>query len=123
MGRDRWQLLRYKAKDGSDPVWDFITKVLSEAEQGQFKARVTELLDNGLGTRGEVLEKLGNNLYALRLPNTPNNPRFFLCAVTPMKFVIVHAYPKHTRKIPPAEEGIARKRVAEVESNPKKFII
>lgn len=122
MGSPRWSLHRFRPADGSDPVWDFIKTDLTPGERGALEARLNLVVIAGLGTRGDVLEILGDNLYAVRVPNTPNNPRFFMCAITPLQFVMVHAYRKSTMKIPPSEQALARKRIALVISNPNKFI-
>jgi len=73
--------------------------------------------------RSDILDKIEteDNLYELRLDNTPNNPRIFLCALTGKRLVLLHAFKKKSRKTPRTEIDIAARRrdllIAKEESN------
>jgi phage-related protein len=62
--------------------------------------------------RSDILDKIEteDNLYELRLDNTPNNPRIFLCALTGKRLVLLHAFKKKSRKTPRSEIDIAARR-------------
>ncbi|BAZ26032.1 hypothetical protein NIES4073_69380 [Kalymmatonema gypsitolerans NIES-4073] len=62
--------------------------------------------------RSDILDKIKGekNLYELRLDNTPNNPRIFLCALIGKRLILLHAFKKKGRKTPKLEINIAAKR-------------
>lgn len=60
--------------------------------------------------RSDILEPIEKKLYALRLDNTPNNPRIFLCALTGKRLILLHGFKKKGRKTPRLEIAIAVRR-------------
>jgi phage-related protein len=113
---DRWQIEFYREADGTEPVKEFLKDPsLRPGELKQFQTRPSLLAEKGLVLmiqRSDVLDKIEteNNLYELRIDNTPNNPRFFLCAVTGKRLILLHAFKKKGRKTPPREIAIAVQR-------------
>ncbi|MDR2697700.1 MAG: type II toxin-antitoxin system RelE/ParE family toxin, partial [Holophagales bacterium] len=127
MNGENWQFLRYRDKNGNDPVWDFLQKQMNDAERSQVAARMQMVMKRGmLAVNGDIVENLGKNLYAMRIPNTLNNPRIFMCNLSKLRpkcFVMLHAYRKHTEEIPEPEIRIARKKLKEVQDDPNQYII
>jgi len=124
---ENWRFLKYRDKNGNDPVWDFLQKQISDAERGQVVARMQTVMELGmLAVNGDIVENLGENLYVMRMPDTPNNPRIFMCTLSKLRpkcFVMLHAYRKKTEKIPKPEIRIARKRLTEVQDDPSQHVI
>jgi len=120
-----WQFYTYRDETGNGPVWDFLERDITSGEKGQILSRMLTVMEHGPTVKGNILENLGNGLYVLRIPNTPNNPRVFICPIPSRRgnFVMLHAYKKHGKKIPDSEMRIARKRQKEVQNQPLKYII
>ncbi len=116
---EQWEIIFYQEADESSPVQEFLkNSSLTPGELKQFRVRLQVLADRGLSLlreRSDIMKKIkaeGNlgNLYELRLDNTPNNPRFFLCALVGKRLVLLHAFKKKDQKIPRREIEIAVKR-------------
>lgn len=113
---EEWQIVFYRDSDGTEPVQQFLQdSSLTPGELKQFQVRLTLLTQRGLSLlleRSDILDKIKGekNLYELRLDNTPNNPRIFLCALIGKRLVLLHAFKKKGRKTPKLEINIAAKR-------------
>lgn len=75
----------------------FASHEITDSERGQFETRLQYLSMYGLQTlskKSDVLETLEgeDDLYALRLDNTQNNPRVLLCTLVGRRFVLLHAF-------------------------------
>ena len=120
---EEWQVIFYRESDGTEPVQDFLQDPsLRPGELKQFQVRLTLLTQKGLSLlleRSDILDKIEGekNLYELRLDNTPNNPRIFLCALVGKRLVLLHAFKKKGRKTPKLEIKIAVKRRDLVQAN------
>ncbi|MBR8835428.1 MAG: type II toxin-antitoxin system RelE/ParE family toxin [Stigonema ocellatum SAG 48.90 = DSM 106950] len=120
---EEWQVIFYRESDGTEPVQDFLRDPsLTPGELKQFQVRLTLLTQKGLSLlleRSDILDKIEGekNLYELRLDNTPNNPRIFLCALIGKRLVLLHAFKKKGRKTPKLEIKIAAKRRDLVQAN------
>jgi len=111
----QWQIKFYRQANGTKPVEDFLqTSGLTREESEKIKARLKRLQEMGLMLmveRSDILEKVDDNLYALRLANTPNNPRIFLCFIKErLQIYLLHGYKKKDRKIPKQHLNIALQR-------------
>lgn len=113
---EEWNIEFYIESDGSIPVQDFLQDPsLTPGELKQLQLRLKLLKSYGLRLlreRSDILDKIvtETNLYELRLDNTPNNPRIFICAFVGRRFVLLHGFKKKSRKTPKAEIGIAVRR-------------
>jgi phage-related protein len=111
-----WEVVYYEEEDGTQPVKDFLQDPsLTSGELKQFRVRLYLLSVKGLSLlveRSDILDKIKteDNIYELRLDNTPNNPRIFLCALTGKRLVLLHAFKKKSRKTPRSEIDIAARR-------------
>lgn len=125
---EEWEIIFYQEVDGTVPVQEFfLDPSLTQGEKKQFEVRLNYLRTRGLSLlreRSDILDKIETeeNLYELRLDNTPNNPRIFLCALKGKKcLVLLCAFKKKSRRTPQREIQIAvRLReliVAKEESN------
>lgn len=116
MVSEEWQIIYYQEVDGTKPVEEFFNDPsLTQGELKQFKLRLYYLKNKGLALqreRSDILNKIKieDNLYELRLDNTPNNIRIFLCALTGKRLILLHAFKKKGRKTPPNEINIAAQR-------------
>jgi len=120
-----WRFFGYKDKNGRNPVLDFLmAEGITKGERGQIAARMQAVIEQGVQVSGDILENLGGGLYVLRVPNTPNNPRIFMCVLSNPRrsFVMLHAYRKKGNKIPEREMRIALKRQKEVQSQPDQHV-
>lgn len=122
-----WHILFYKHQrsDGttSQPVADFFASEVTDAERGQFQTRLQYLQMYGLQTlskKPDVLETLSGEkgLYALRLDNTPNNPRVLLCTQVGRTFVLLHAFKEKSSRDYRKAIRIARERQDRLSSSP-----
>lgn len=113
---EEWQIIYYQEVDGTEPVGKFFNDPsLTQGELKQFQLRLSLLAMKGLALqveRSDILDKIDieKNLYELRLDNTRNNPRIFLCALTGKRLILLHAFKKKGRKTPANEIKIAAKR-------------
>lgn len=121
MSEAGWTFRTFVDSDGSRPVDDFLS-TLRDAERNQMRARLEIIQAQGLNVRHEILETLGKNLYCLRVPNTPNNPRLFLVAIEPKTMVAVYGFKKHTKKIPDSDMQIAKTRCAMVMNDKTRYL-
>ena len=120
---EKWQIIFYQ-DDETEPVQEFLQDPsLTSGELKQLQVRLYLLAEKGLSLlieRSDILDKIEteDNLYELRLDNTPNNPRIFLCALTGKRLVMLHAFKKKSRKTPRGEINTAARRrdIAESES-------
>ena len=114
--KDQWQIDFYTEVDGTLPVKEFLeNSSLKPGELKQLALRLKLLRGYGLRLlkeRSDILDKIATekNLYELRIDNTPNNPRIFLCAFTGKRFFLLHGFKKKSRKTPKSEINIAAKR-------------
>ncbi|MEH1949807.1 MULTISPECIES: type II toxin-antitoxin system RelE/ParE family toxin [unclassified Nostoc] len=113
---EEWQIIYYQEVDGTKPVEEFFNDPsLTKGESKQFQLRLYYLKNKGLALlveRSDILDKIEteNNLYELRLDNTPNNIRIFLCALTPKRLILLHAFKKKGNRTPLKQINIAAKR-------------
>jgi len=123
-GADR-SFFRYQDNGGRDPVGEFLMEQINKGEQARITARIEFVESHGVSQSRRFVENLGKGLYVLKLHSKQNNPRVFMCNHPSVRgrFVMLHAYPKKTNKIPAAEADTARKRQKEVQDNPSKHIV
>lgn len=101
---EEWQIEFYREFDTNEPVKKFLKEAnLTEGELKQLQLRLKLLKTWGLQLlreRSDILSKIKeqNNLYELRLDNTPNNPRIFLCAFTGKRLILLHGFKKKKQK-------------------------
>lgn len=113
---EQWKIIPYQEVDGTEPIGEFLKDPsLTQGELKQLQVRLSLVSMKGLALlveRSDILDKIKteNNLYELRLDNTPNNLRIFLCALTGKRLILLHAFKKKGRKTPQNEIKIAAKR-------------
>ncbi|HLP88894.1 MAG TPA: type II toxin-antitoxin system RelE/ParE family toxin [Nostocaceae cyanobacterium] len=111
-----WQIKYYHDLNGSQPVQDFLQDPsLTSGELKQLRVRLYLLTTKGMSLlieRSDIIDKIEteDNIYELRLDNTPNNPRFLFCVLSGKRIFILHAFKKKGRKTPKSEISIAAKR-------------
>jgi phage-related protein len=111
----QWRIKFYRQANGTEPVKEFlVSSVLTPAELKQIQARLKRLQEIGVTLmveRADILEKIEDNLYSLRLANTQNNPRIFLCVLKERhEIYLLHAFKKKDRKIPKRHIDIGIRR-------------
>ncbi|MDZ8070567.1 MAG: type II toxin-antitoxin system RelE/ParE family toxin [Nostoc sp. DedQUE08] len=113
---EEWQIIYYQEVDGTKPVEEFFNDPsLTKGESKQFQLRLYYLKNKGLALlveRSDILDKIEteNNLYELRLDNTPNNIRVFLCALPGKRLILLHAFKKKGDNTPIRQIKIAAKK-------------
>jgi phage-related protein len=107
-----WEILLFEDTEGIVPVRDYLL-TLKQGEQKRFQVALKRLADIGLQAGYPYSDKLEDNLYELRLANSPHNPRFLYCAVIDRRLYLLHGFSKTGQKsdlVPESEKIIARKR-------------
>lgn len=115
---EEWQIIYYQEVDGTKPVEEFFNDPsLTQGELKQFKLRLYYLKNKGLALqreRSDILDKIEteDKLYELRLDNTRNNIRIFVCALPGKgkRLILLHAFKKKGDKTPLRQIKIAAKR-------------
>lgn len=114
---EEWQIKFYLDNEEEiSPVRQFLQDAaLTKGELKQLQLRLKLLQAYGLQLlikRADILTKIKgeDNLYELRLDNTPNNPRIFLCALTDKRLFLLHGFKKKSRKTPKREISTAIQR-------------
>ena len=104
-----WSVYFYRNLRGDSPPLEYINS-LEERDRAKV-ARTIELLEQlGLGIGKPQARHLEGKLWELR----PSPHRLIYFAHSGQRFVILHAFQKQTRKTPPREIDIARRRMREV---------
>lgn len=107
-----WEVLLYEDAKGAIPVRDYLL-TLKQGEQKRFAVALKRLGDKGLQAGYPYSDKLEENLYELRLANSPHNPRFLYCAVVDRCLYLLHGFSKtgqNSDRVPESEKIIARRR-------------
>jgi len=111
---DTWQIRFFRDRDGISPVREFIQNAnLRAGELKKIKVRLRLLSHSGLKLiveRSDLVDKLEDKLYELRIDNTVNNPRIIFCVLSGKRIFLLHAFKKKTQKTPKKEITIARHR-------------
>jgi phage-related protein len=91
--------------------------LLSASETKRLQVNLSYLCDKGLASlTSGIFEKLGDDLYELRMTKSEHNPRFILTAATPQKFVVLHAFmKKYDGAIKDRDKEPARVRLRELQ--------
>ena len=120
-----WKILFFVDDDGSKPVTDYLL-TLSKGERDRFETRLEMLREKGLSATKHLVTKLEENLYELRLLNSPNNSRFLHCALSSdgRRLCVLHGFSKTGKtndKVPESEKRIARARRDIIEERERKI--
>jgi phage-related protein len=95
--------------------------LLSASETRRLQVNLGYLCNKGLASlTSGIFEKLENELYELRMTKSEHNPRFILTAVTPQRFVVLHAFmKKYDDAIKERDKAPARERLRELQQRKK----
>lgn len=115
-----WKVEHFLDSRDGDVIQEFLSSAgLRGSELAQYERRVAYLEQAGtqlLSQRGHILEKIEDGLYALRLANTANNPRFLLTFRSGRRIVVLHACKKKDRRLNAGDIRVARGRLKELEA-------
>lgn len=95
----------YSTESGRTPVKDYLSKLKKQnknKEIAQINLFRERLQDYGMAVNNvypETIRNLRDGIYELR----PGSNRVFFFYFTGKKFVLLHAYRKHSQKAPPSE--------------------
>jgi hypothetical protein len=101
---------------------------ITKVERAKFLKRLQLVREEGLtllARQSDVLESLTGerNLYSIRLPNTPNNPRILACALVDHKcIVLIHAFKELRKSAYRRELPRARTLRDLVVANPTRYV-
>lgn len=110
-----WKALQY------DSVWDSVYGACDQGTQETIERRFGNLLEQGNLAREPVSKYLQDGIFELRAKDA----RFFFYFGAAKTIIFVHAILKRTRKVPPEDIGLAKRRRAEILANkaaPNAFI-
>jgi phage-related protein len=113
-----WNIIFFEDDAGRVPVRDYVL-TLEAGEQKRLQTRLKILSEKGLAASSPISDKLEDNLYELRLENSPHNPRFLYCAVSGRTLYLLHGFSKTGQandRVPESEKNIARRRRDELEA-------
>jgi phage-related protein len=118
-----WKIIFFEDDDGEKPVVDYLL-TLNKGERDRLQTRLEMLGQKGLSATKHLGTKLEDNLYELRLPNSPNNPRFLYCALIGggRRLCVLHGFSKTGKandKVPESQKQIALSRRLIVENREK----
>ena len=116
MGRKT--VIYYPDARGNTPVLAFLLGLPQDDKQKAF-AYISYLEEQGEALRRPVAEYLGDTLYELR----PKQVRILYAFVGKGTAVILHAFRKKTGPVPPAEQRLARLRLAEFQQRYEQGLI
>ncbi|MBD2339064.1 type II toxin-antitoxin system RelE/ParE family toxin [Calothrix sp. FACHB-156] len=91
--------------------------LLSASETRRLQVNLGYLCNKGLvSLTSGIFEKLEDDLYELRMTKSEHNPRFILTAVTPQRFVVLHAFmKKYNDAIKERDKAPARERLRQLQ--------
>ncbi len=107
-----WEISFFEDEKGNVPVRDYLM-TLKTGEQKRFLTRLIPLQEKGLAAGRPYSDKLEDNLYELRLENSPHNPRFLYCTAIGRVLHLLHGFSKTGKNsdlVPESEKIIARRR-------------
>jgi phage-related protein len=104
-----WRIVFYKDSRGRSPIAEYLN-TLPVAEQAAAREAFSLLREFGISLGMPHAKHVGGKLWELR----PGANRFFYFAYVGQRFVILHAYRKHSQKTPAQELALAERRLAEV---------
>lgn len=100
-----YEIELYRTQSGRSPVEEYMkeltdkNKILEIAKIENYEKRLKEYGMTVNNSYPETIRKLRDDIYELR----PGNNRIFFFYYTGEKFVLLHAYRKHSKKAPPSE--------------------
>jgi phage-related protein len=109
---DLWEIEFYVDANGIMPAKEYLAE-LDKGEKKRFQVALQRLSQLGLMAGYPYSDKIEENLYELRLANSPHNSRFLYCAVIGRRFYLLHGFSKTGQpndKVPNSEITIAKKR-------------
>lgn len=106
----------YKAKDGSQPVADYIRRLASKADKdsriklNKIQDYINALREYGLQLREPYIKHLDGEIWELR----PLRDRILFVAWHNGSFVLLHQFIKKTQKTPAREIEKAKRELADL---------
>jgi phage-related protein len=104
-----WRIVFYKDSRGRSPIAEYLN-TLPIAEQAATREAFSLLREFGISLGMPHAKHVDGKLWELR----PGANRFFYFAHVGRRFVILHAYRRHSQKTPAQELALAEPRLAEV---------
>lgn len=103
------RLVSYQTARGVAPVAEYLES-LDIRERATLTAAFEEISERGLDARGIGFRQIDGKLWEIRV----SAHRVFYVVLRKDEMVLLHVYRKWTRKTPPREIEIARRRMREV---------
>ena len=112
MGDERWVVDFYEDENGVRPVQVYLSD-LPDGLKKRFATNVEKLEAEGTWIGRPVVDFIETDLWELRFPKSPGNPRVLFCATIGQRFVLLHGFNKNgpNDKVPESEKIIARARM------------
>lgn len=108
-----WNIEFYEKPSGKKPIEEFLNDLPKKAK-AKCVSYIIKFQELGFELPKNYLEKVEDKLWALRPEFGGNEYRLFFCKTERGTIVIVHAIHKTTRRLPPNDVEIARRRKDEL---------
>ena len=105
-----WTVEFYKTKDNQSPVEEWLDSLMVSARRKMVRNMLL-LEELGLSIKEPYVKPLGDKLYEVRAKDTNGIYRVIYFAYTGKKFIMLHGFTKKTKKTPPKDIALAKKRM------------
>lgn len=110
-----WKIFFYEKPNGKSPVEELLDS-LPKAAKAKCISYIELFITEGFKLSANYLEKVEDNLWALRPESSNKEYRLFFCRTEDETIVFLHAVHKKTRRLRPNDIEIARRRRDEITS-------
>jgi phage-related protein len=112
VGDQQWRVDFYEDENGVKPVLVYLSD-LPDGLKKRFATNVEKLEAGGTWIGRPVVAFIETDLWELRFPKSPGNPRVLFCATIGQRLVLLHGFNKNgpNDKVPESEKVIARVRM------------
>ena len=105
-----WNICFYEKPSGKKPIEEFFND-LPKSAKAKCLSYISIFKEQGFNLPRNYLEKVDDNLWALRPEASGNEYRLFFCRTAEKEtIIIVHAIHKNTRRLPSNDLEIAKQR-------------
>lgn len=112
----KFKIILYETNGGNKPLEKYLTRLVKKRKFDEFtqiKLYINNLSEYGFDinkkTSPESIKKIDGKLYELR----PGNNRVLFFFINGDEFILLHAFPKRTRKTPKKEIDKAKTEMKE----------
>lgn len=104
-----WTVLFYEKPSGKRPIEEFLD-ALPEKTKAKIVSYIAAFQQHGFKLSKSYLEKIDDNIWALRPEYNNHEYRLFFCRTEKETVVIVHAVNKKTQRLASNDWNLAKRR-------------